>query len=149
MEEHQIPRGPWYNPYLSDGAYVSVVEQTTYTTYGENGSHVLQVVFWIPSRELSFTTNIYLPTKYARGAHMRLCHLFRSADVELCDVADDATGLEGKTIRLIITQYESKKPSSTESYSDVAAFLHIDEEIQDDGTLAATTSWIGSIGDLV
>ncbi len=149
MNENQIPRGPWYNPYLSDGAYAAIVEETSYTTYGDSGGHVLQVVFWIPSEELYFTTNIYLPNEYTRGAHMRLWHLFRSTEVELDDPEHDATFLEGKTLRLIITQNNSKASSVNWSYSDVAEFLHMNEEIPSDGTLAATTSWISPICDVV
>ena len=147
MKDHQNPRGPWYNPYVSDGAYEANVEETTYTVYGDSAGHVLQVVFWIPSRELSFTTNIYLPKEHTRAAHMRLWHLFRSADVDLCDPEHDATFLEGKSLRLIITQNNSKASSVNWSYSDVAAFLHMNEEIPSDGTLAATTSWITPICD--
>jgi hypothetical protein len=146
MKDHQKPRGPWYNPYLSDGAYEATIETTTYTTYGDDGGHVLQVVFWLPSRESSFTTNIYLPSEYSRAANLRLWHLFRSADVELEDPEHDAYFLEGKTVRVIVTQYESKNSAGNGSYSDVAVFLHLDEDIPDDGTLSSRSKWISPIG---
>jgi hypothetical protein len=145
MKDHQKPRGPWHNPYVSDGAYEATIETTTYTTYGDDGGHVLQVVFWLPSRESSFTTNIYLPSEYSRAANLRLWHLFRSADVELEDPEHDAYFLEGKTVRVIVTQYESKNSAGNGSYSDVAAFMHVDEEVNDDPTLSSRNSWITSM----
>jgi hypothetical protein len=145
MQEHSFSRGPWTNPYMSDGAYEATIEQVIYTTY--DGGHVLHVVFWIPSRDAYFRTNVYLPEEPTRGARMRVWHLFRSAEVELYDVADDARFLEGKTLRLIIAQYETKNSPTPGSYSDVAAFVHIDEEVMGDGTLASRSDWINSISD--
>lgn len=122
------PREPRYNPRIEEGIYEAAIEKLETTTYGENDSPMVRLVFRIPSKQIYFASHIYFPDNYSPGSQRRLWHLCRCVGLDFTDVDNNPDAFQDRWLRLSVIEYA---PKSYAPYCDVHAFHPSEPELEE------------------